>query len=294
MEQPLFSIIIPTCDRPDPLISCLQAISRLEYPHDQFEVIVVDDGSTHPLAPIVARYHSKLDITLLTQENFGPAAARNTGAEIARGRYLAFTDDDCQPDALWLDAMARRFNEMPEVLIGGQTINALSGNLYLTASQLLIDYLYAHYTINGKQPRFFTSNNMALPAIQFKQLGGFDLKFRRAGGEDREFCDRWHYNNYRMIYDPEVVVYHAHLLTFRTYWKQHRNYGRGAFVFQQAHAQRDQDRIRLEPLSFYLRLISYPFIHSPNWRSPILSLLLVVSQMANAAGFFQERLRKSP
>lgn len=294
MQQPVFSILIPTCNRPGKLTTCLQAISQLEYPRDQYEVIVIDDGSKQSLAAIVSNFESQLEIILIKQENAGPAAARNTGAKNASGKYLVFTDDDCEPTPSWLQAISKKFVSEPEVLIGGRTINALSNNLYLTASQLLIDYLYKHYTSNGNQPRFFTSNNMALPADLFQKLGGFDLSFRRAGGEDREFCDRWHHNGFHMVYDDDVIVYHSHSLTFSSFWRQHMNYGRGAFIFHQAHARRDKNRIRLEPLSFYLKLLQYPFLQTRGLKSVILALLLVVSQMANAAGFFIKYLKKKP
>jgi len=137
IQHPLISIIIPTYNRPQQLALCLQALARQHYPH--FEVIVVDDGSQTRLFECVDNFRDQLDITLLTQDNAGPAAARNTGAAQAKGQFIAFTDDDCQPDANWLKNLAACFKENPDAAIGGKTINQLPKNSYSTASQLLID-----------------------------------------------------------------------------------------------------------------------------------------------------------
>ena len=101
-DQPFFSIIVPTYNRPRQLADCLRALSALDYPRRRFEVIVVDDGSASPLAEVVAPFHPLFRLTLVTQDNAGPAAARNTGAALAQGEFLAFTDDDCLPSGRWL------------------------------------------------------------------------------------------------------------------------------------------------------------------------------------------------
>jgi len=289
-EKPLFSIVIPTYSRPKQLADCLQSIARLDYPRDRFEVIVVDDGSPMPPEDVVDSFRDGLDATLLTHPHAGPAAARNTGAARAKGEFLVFTDDDCTPAPDWLQALAARFARVPDHAIGGRTLNALPDNPYSTASHLLVAYLYSYYNADPDQARFFTSNNLALPADRCHAIGGFDTTFPHAAGEDREFCDRWLYNGYRMIYAPEVVVYHAHALTWRTFWRQHFNYGRGAFGFRQARAQRDQGRIKVEPLSFYLNLLQYPFSQTQGRRAVLLAALLVVSQAANAAGFVWKQM----
>ncbi|MBB4659085.1 glycosyltransferase family 2 protein [Parvularcula dongshanensis] len=87
------SIVNPTYARPDKLAACLRSLCRL---NDEvtFEVVVVDDGSPEPVAPIVKRFKPQLDIRCIRQANAGPARARNLGASEARGLWLAFTDDD--------------------------------------------------------------------------------------------------------------------------------------------------------------------------------------------------------
>ena len=209
----------------------------------------MDDGSPTPLEAVVAPFSDQLAITLTRQPNAGPASARNTGAARAHGQFLAFTDDDCLPAPEWLSALAAHFATAPECALGGQTCNALPANPYSTASQLLISYLYSYYNGRSSQARFFASNNLAFPTDGLRAIGGFDATYTRTAGEDRELCDRWLADGRRMIYAPDAVVYHAHALTFRTFWRQHFNYGRGAFRFHQARARRTSDRIKIEPKS---------------------------------------------
>ena len=287
-----FSIIVPTYGRPGQLVTCLQSLTHLDYPRNRFEVIVVDDGSQRPPESVVSSFRDQLDVTLLIQPHVGPAAARNTGAGRAKGQFLAFTDDDCAPAPDWLHTLAARFTQAPDGAIGGRTFNALPENPYSTASQLLIDYLYAYYNTDSNRASFFTSNNLALPVDRFRAIGGFDSTFPRAAGEDRELCDRWLHHGHRLIYAPEAVVYHAHALSLRTFWRQHVNYGRGAFYFRRVRAKRGRNGLRLEPFSFYVDLLRYPFPQTQQHRQALwLAALLGTAQVANAAGFFWEQRR---
>ena len=304
-KQPFFSIIIPTYNRSQRLVTCLQSLTQLKYPRECFEVIVMDDGSKISLETVVAPFLKQLDMKLLIQSNAGPATARNQGAKQAKGQFLAFTDDDCTPAPDWLQTLAARFAITPNCMIGGRTVNTLAENPYSTASQILIDYLYGYYNANPDKARFFASNNFALPAERFHAMDGFDTTYPRAAAEDREFCDRWLSRGYSMIYAPEVLVYHAHQLALSTFWQQHFNYGRGAFCFRQMQSVKDsrslsaekstdeklakEEPIKVEPLSFYGKLLIYPFFASSSQPAFLLSVLLFISQVANTVGFFWEK-----
>ncbi|HIK19403.1 MAG TPA: glycosyltransferase [Leptolyngbyaceae cyanobacterium M33_DOE_097] len=294
MPLPFISIVIPTYNRPERLKNCLAAIAQLDYPRDRFEVIIVDDGSEVPLDDVVADYQNTLNLLLIRQANAGPASARNRGAAQAKGEYLVFTDDDCMPHADWLTKLANRFAIAPDALVGGYTINALPDNLCSTASQVLIDYLYHYYNQTSQQPSFFASNNFAMPTSKFRALQGFDVTFPLAAGEDREFCDRWLYHHNPMLYAPDVQIQHAHQLSLRTFWRQHFNYGRGAYYFHQIRSKRNQAQIKVEPFSFYFNLLTYPLRHPSTHSSMLLAGLLFLSQVANVAGFFWERSQHQP
>lgn len=286
--QPTFSVIIPTYCRPAQLKVVLHSLSVVDYPRAAFEVIVVDDGSEQTPDEVADPFRSSLHIQLLKQKHSGPAAARNLGVGVAKNQYVAFTDDDCAVAPDWLQKMAFRFAELSECGIGGRVSNGLPENTCSTSSQLLMDYLYGYYNSNPNQARFCTSNNLAFPTELFLKSGGFDDSFQTA--EDREFCDRWVQNGNRLIYAPDVMVYHYHDLTLRTFWKQHFNYGRGALHFRKARTQRNLKPVPIEPMSFYFQLLRYPFSKSGVKRPWSVSTLMFLSQVANALGFFTENL----
>lgn len=283
--QPAFSIIIPTFRRPARLAECLRAIAEMDYPSELLEVVVVDDGGGDARA-VVASQRSELTIQFLEQENRGPAAARNAGAIKAAKPYLAFLDDDCQPGRGWLKGLAAQLALTPDHMVGGCTVNRLTENAYSEASQLLVAYLYRYYGAAPGRPAFYTSNNVAVPAAQFRELGGFDTTFRGAAGEDREFCWRWRERGWRMSYCPDALVAHAHWMNWRGYWKQHFDYGRAAFHFHQIRTRAGQGLVRLEPPAFYGRLLLCPLEGPQDGRKLQLGMLLLVSQVANALGFF--------
>lgn len=291
MSSPFFSVVVPTRMRPERLSTCVDGLGRLTYPRERFEVIVVDDGSVNEQR---VEAPDGLRVRVIRQEHAGPAAARNLGAAQAEGDHLAFLDDDCVPHAGWLTAFADRFAKLSEPVLGGCTVNGLPDNAFSTASQLLVSYLYAYYRRGGtSQPAFFASNNLALSAAAFRQLGGFSTRFRLAAGEDRDLCARALDAGLELEYVPDAIITHAHALGLRTFARQHFDYGRGAFTF---HRPRNDGRRgglpRPEPARFYLGLLSYPFTVAPRRSRLALGALLALSQVANASGFFHEALSK--
>ena len=164
-----FSVVIPTCNRPEPLGACLAALGQLDFPREAFEVIVVDDGSDRPVEEVVTRVGSPLNVSVLTRANGGPASARNAAAERARGHYLAFTDDDCLPATDWLTRLDARFQQNPHHMVGGRTINGATASPCASLSQLVVDAAYEHYNIDPRHAVFFAANNMAMAAARFRK-----------------------------------------------------------------------------------------------------------------------------
>jgi len=282
---PFISVIIPSYERAGELSVCLGALAIQDYLRDRFEVLVVDDGSLISPEPTVNTFRGRLNVRYLKQGHAGPAAARNYGAAVAKGEILAFTDDDCAPAPDWLRSLATSFGSHSGCVLGGRTINELPNNPYSTASQLVVDYLYARWNSDPDHATFFTSSNFALPAKIFHDVGGFDTGWIRAAGEDRDLCDRLISRGYRLRYTPDALVRHAHPLTFRTFWRQQFNYGRGAYRLHQSRARVHARTIRVQPLTFYLKMLGYPFVRTQGRKAALLAALLAVAQVANAAGF---------
>ena len=283
------SVIVPTRNRPAALARCLASLVDQDFPPAAYEILIVDDGSAIPVTidPAVSAHVS---IRVLRQPNGGPAAARNRGIAAAAGAFVAFTDDDCTADRRWLAALCATLAANPDTGVGGRITNALATNLWSEASQLMIEFLYGYYNRDPIAAGFFTSNNMAFPRLALVAAGGFDPEYQRAAGEDRELCDRWLASGGRLIYVADARVAHAHPMSSGSFWRQHYVYGRGAWGFRCARAKRGAGPVRVEPLSFYRGLVTYP-IERHGLRGIGLAVRLALAQVANAAGFLSEALR---
>jgi len=261
----------------------------MEYATDSFEVILVDDGGSCDLESVLKIHSRRLAARLIRQVNGGPASARNLGASFAAGEFLAFTDDDCEPDPAWLQTLQTQLAAAPEHMIGGRIVNGAPDNFYATASQLLHDALYSHYNRNHNTARFFTSNNFAISARLFYEVGGFEAGFPMAAGEDREFCDRWRRSGFGLTYAPEAVVRHNHRMSLATYWSQNFRYGRGACQYRRI-ARKARHRVAFEGLTFYWDILRQPLQELSGWAAARQSGAMALAQFAVSGGYFWEAL----
>ena len=289
--RPLLSVVIPAHRRPAALQRCLAALATQRLPRAAFEVIVCDDGSPDPLAPHLEEFAGRLTLTVLRQPNAGPAAARNAGARQARGAYLAFTDDDCAPAEDWLARLAERIERHPGHLIGGGIVNDLPHDRYAVASQLVGDAVVDHYERHGVVERFYSTSNLTVPADEFRRIGGFDERFTEAAGEDYDLCARWHRAALPSVYAPEAVVRHAHAHTAGSFWRQHFGYGQALLRMRRRMARRERRPLRLEAPRFYAHLVTYPLRRGLGMRGVGLAALVLLSQIAAAAGGLRGLLR---
>jgi len=263
----------------------------LDYPQDRYQVIVVDDQSDQSPESLIADFCQRIDVTLLVQPHRGPAVARNAGAALSTGDYVVFIDDDCVAAPDWLCCLAKSFAVKSDYALGGFVVNRLTENPYSAASQALVDFVCGYF--QGSERSFFTSNNLAVPSKLFREIGGFDEQIALAAAEDREFCVRWLRLGHHLAFDSSAIVHHAHKLTLRRFWRQHFNYGRGAYYFRKIIHSSGREPVKLESLSFYSRLVFHPLSQGISFNSIQLSLLLMVSQVANLFGFFYETMSTS-
>lgn len=281
------TIVIPSYNRPEKLRDCLSALARLDA--GPYDTVVVDDGGDIPLGPICAEFAPWARVVF--QTNAGPAAARNTGAAASDAEFLCFTDDDCKPKSDWVVRMLAAHAKTPNRLVGGLTENAVRKNVYSQTSQSLCSYLYDYYAASGSEMSFFTSNNMCCYRADFLKIGGFDETFSIAASEDRDFGLRWKDNGGHLTYEPSAIINHAHDLDFRSFWKQHENYGLGARRLHLTMDNRGDNRPKIEPIKFYTGMLTYP-LRRTGYRRFMQSLLLGISQVAMVAGYFRAARQK--
>ncbi len=286
-EGPFFSIIVPTHDRIDQLALCLGAIRQIEFPRSDCEVIVVDDASRIPAEALSTHQATEVSVRFVrTDTNQGPAAARNLGARHARGRYLAFTDDDCLPPPDWLQKLRNSLETTPASMVGGPVASGSPNSLCSAASAAILEAVFRHYNHDHRNARFLTTANLALPAGLFSQIGGFNPEFRTS--EDREFCARWLREGFPLLYAPEAVMVHRDQSNLRGFWRRHFNYGKGAYRFRARSASREGEAVKLEPLAFYWLLLCFPFSKGFGVKTTLTAFLVLISQLASALGFLSE------
>lgn len=283
-----WSVIIPTFERPRHLAQCLRSLAAIDWPGDDIEVIVVDDGGTAALGDSVGRSGDDIAVTLVRQRNAGPGAARNRGAALARGTYLAFTDDDCRPRPGWLralwSAMARGAD-----MAGGPTVNIVDDSAWSRTSQLIVEAAYGYHNDGTGGTTFLASNNMAVAAHRFRDIGGFDPRFRPAS-EDRDLCDRWLAAGYSIEFAPGAVVDHASDLDLPRFCRQHFNYGRGARLYHGVRRQRGRGGLARQAAGHlaFLGMFGAPLARMPRHRVPPMAARLALWQVLNIAGYLYQ------
>lgn len=201
---PEFSVVIPTCQHPALLLKCLDALGRQRLARDQFEIIIVDDGNSSSIATAVALFTRQvaqsggaLEVRYLAQpQQRGYAAARNRGWKAARGRVVAFTDDDCLPQPDWLFAALTSFRRGAQVVTGQMRLTMPGDSSQCDAKTLYVE--------TGE----FTSANCFCRKSALERVGGFEEAFDSAWREDSDLQFSFIRSGIPISQCPEAVVVH--------------------------------------------------------------------------------------
>lgn len=220
-----YSLIIPVYNRPDEVDELLQSLTCQTF--REFEVVVVEDGSTIPCLEVVNRYARLLDIKYFSKTNEGPGKTRNYGANHSQGEYLIVLDSDCVLPPGYLQAVENELTQEPCDAFGGPDCAHES----FTAIQKAINYsMTSFFTTGGirggkKQmdkkfyPRSF---NMGIKASLYRALNGFsEMRF----GEDIDFSIRIYKSGARCRLFPEAWVWHKRRTDMKKFYKQVHNSG---------------------------------------------------------------------
>ncbi|MBS3061350.1 MAG: glycosyltransferase [Candidatus Diapherotrites archaeon] len=208
------SVVIPVYNGAKTISNTLHALLEQDFPKSDFEVIVVNDGSTDSTAAVVTHFSS---VKLISQPNAGPAVARNTGVQVALGDIVVFLDADCVPKKNWLSEMLKPFSDPKIVGVQGRYENPIK-NLMAEFVQLEIEERYEGMKQLASID-FIGSYSAAYRRETFLREGGFDEKFRAASGEDPDLSFRLFDKGHRMVFCENAVVAHFHPTSLLKYWK---------------------------------------------------------------------------
>jgi O-antigen biosynthesis protein len=218
LPWPRVSVVVCTYNGARTLGECLDGLAQLEYP--DYEVIVVDDGSTDGTAALTREY----DVRLIRTENRGLSAARNTGLEAATGEIIAYLDDDAYPDAHWLTYLAASFLRTRHAAVGGPNI-PLPDDGPIAACVANAPGGPMHVLVSDQAAEHLPGCNMAVRKACLQAIGGFDPQFR-AAGDDVDVCWRLQQRGWTLGFNPAAMVWHHRRNSIRAYWKQQQGYGK--------------------------------------------------------------------
>ena len=229
-----YSIIVPVFNRPDEVDELLESLCHQEV--NNFEVIIVEDGSKKQCKDVCDKYAGILDLHYYYKENSGPGQSRNYGAERAKGDWLIVLDSDVVLPAGYLRAVDERL-KMEIDAFGGPDASHPS----FTPIQKAISYsMTSFFTTGGirggkgkKLDKFFPrSYNMGIRREVYQELGGFTkMRF----GEDIDFSYRIVEAGYKTALIPEAWVWHKRRTDFRKFFRQVYNSGIARINLEKRH-----------------------------------------------------------
>jgi GT2 family glycosyltransferase len=211
------TVVIPTFNRRPVLEETLRRLAEQRVAY-QFEVLVIDDGSTDgsaDAARLIAA-ESPISIRVLRQPNSGPATARNRGIAAAEGETLLFLGDDMwpRPGLIERHGAFHQANPEPEVALLGQVVWAVEARPsplmeWLNSTGIQFAYQFIEDPTNVS-PNFFYTSNVSVKAALVRSQGGFDETFPDAALEDTEFGLRLGEAGMRLVYDRNAIAEHYH------------------------------------------------------------------------------------
>jgi glycosyltransferase involved in cell wall biosynthesis len=224
LPWPRISVIVCAYNSEDTLPDCLNGLRALDY--SNYEVIVVNDGSTDRSAEIASEYGFRL----IDTENRGLACARNAGLEAATGEIVAYIDSDASPEPQWLSHLAISFMRSQHVGIGGPNIPP-EGDGRLAECVGHAPGGPTHVLLSDRLAEHIPGCNMAFRKESLDAIGGFDPQFRIAG-DDVDICWQLQNQGGTIGYSAGAVVWHHRRNSIKAYAKQQYEYGKAEALLE--------------------------------------------------------------
>ncbi len=232
MESPKYSVIIPVYNRPQEVAELLESLVHQTF--QDFEVLLIEDGSTLTSEAVFESYSQKLHIQYIFKPNSGPGPSRNFGFERARGEYFVVFDSDCIIPAHYFEAVEKFIKHTRLDAWGGpdrgrEDFTPLQRAMAYTMSSVLTTGGIRGAKSGGFQPRSF---NMGLSREVYARTGGF--QFDRYA-EDIELSVRIRKAGLKAVLIPDVYVFHKRRTSLGQFYRQVSNFGKGRILVGRIH-----------------------------------------------------------
>jgi GT2 family glycosyltransferase len=230
-RTPKISVVVASYNGDRTLRGCLESLHRLNYP--DYEVVLVDDGSTDTTPQIAANFPKVR--YLRHAKNLGLSVARNTGIAAATGAVVAFTDSDCRADEDWLYYLAGTLAESDFAGVGGPNLLPPEDS-GVAAAVMASPGGPAHVMLTDRRAEHIPGCNMAFYKRALDGIGDFDPIFTRAG-DDVDICWRLQQAGYDIGFSPAAFVWHYRRSTVRAYLRQQEGYGEAEAMLVRKHPE---------------------------------------------------------
>ena len=272
-----FSIIIPVYNRPQEVDELLESLCTQIL--KDFEVVVVEDGSTEKCDMVCEKYADRLTLNYYFKPNSGPGPSRNYGAERSQGEYLIILDSDVIVPDNYLEIIKQELDREPCDAFGGPD----RAHPSFTPIQKAINYsMTSFFTTGGirggkkKMDKFYPrSFNLGIKKSVYEALGGFaPMRY----GEDIDLSTRIFKGGYSCRLFPEAFVFHKRRVKFSAFFRQVKHSGEARVILKDKYPETFK-LVHLLPASFVvgnLILLLLGFFHHWLWLAPILLYCLLV------------------
>ena len=272
-----FSIIIPVYNRPQEVDELLESLCSQTF--KDFEVVVVEDGSTEKCDTVCEKYKDRLALNYHFKPNSGPGPSRNYGAERSQGEYLIILDSDVIVPDNYLEIIKKELDGKPCDAFGGPD----RAHASFTPIQKAINYAMTSFFTTGgirggkqKMDKFYPrSFNLGIRKDIFETLGGFaPMRY----GEDIDLSSRIFQNGYNCRLFPEAFVYHKRRVKFSSFFRQVKHSGEARIILKNKYPKTFK-LVHLLPAAFVvgnLLLLLLAIFNSWFWLLPILLYVIMI------------------
>lgn len=224
---PKVSVVVCAYNAEETVGECLESLEKLEYP--DYEVVVVDDGSSDATAEIAEGY----PVRLVSGGRLGLSGARNLGMESASGDVVAYIDADAKADPDWLAYLALAL-EAPDAAGAGGPNVAPPDDPPVAQCVACSPGRPVHVLLDNERAEHVPGCNMAFWKDRLKEASGFDPVYR-AAGDDADVCWKLQDRGYDIRFHPSALVWHRHRATVRGFWRQQLGYGKAEALVARSH-----------------------------------------------------------
>ena len=291
------SVVLPTYNRIDRLQKVLSGLEKQDYGAENFEVVVVSDGSADGTNEYLQTINTPLNLTPIIQENQGVAVARNNGFRQAQGEFVLFIDDDVFPTPNLITEHLKKHTAADEdiVVIGPMlTPDDFDMAPWVRWEQAMLVKQYESMInkVWDATARQFYTGNTSLKRHYLEEAGGFDPSFRRA--EDVELAYRLDEMGLKFIFHPDAIGYHYADRSFTSWMNIAYAYGCNDVIFTY---EKGQDWLLPQVLGEYwnrhalIHLLAQAGLDRPYISNPATYLLKYLGAFFNALGL--AKLRQS-